>query len=195
MLRKGFRIGKHKKKTVIKCCLNKVLKKKELLGDICDRVLEVSKATNRGSLVFNRLILHCLKNDIHLPNLEDQTLFVQCFNIGLGRLNKPNPLLKGIWSKYFTNFPVSDRCSGNTQAIVYASKKYMTNFKNSLGYILLNEDKNLSGAFSSSSASSFPRASRSSRKSSTASAPASSFRPTATSSPTTTWWTAPPRSR
>ena len=40
---------KTQKETVIKCSLNKVLKKKELLDDIYDRVLEVSKATNRGS--------------------------------------------------------------------------------------------------------------------------------------------------
>jgi len=125
---------KTQKETVIKCSLNKVLKKKELLGEIHERVLEVSKATNRGSLVFNRLLLHCLKNDIQLPDLEDQTFFVQCLNIGLGRLNKPNPLLKEIWSKYFEGFPVNDRCIGNTQAIVYASKKYMTNFKNFLIY-------------------------------------------------------------
>ena len=125
---------KTQKETVIKCSLNKILKKRELLGEIHERILEVSKATNRGSLVFNRLILHCLKNNIPLPDIEDQTLYFQCFNIGLGRLNKFNPLLKEVWNENFMNFPISSRCSGNTQAIVYASKKYMTNFKNSLVY-------------------------------------------------------------
>lgn len=125
---------KGKQERVVKCSLSGRLLEKQLLPEIEKWVTTVSKVTNKGSIVFNRLLLHCLKSKKPLPDLTDQTLYVQCFNIGVGRLNKSIPELKDVWDTHFKVFPEITKCRGDTQAYVYASKHYMTNFKNSLVY-------------------------------------------------------------
>nr|QBK85705.1 MAG: putative transposase DNA-binding domain protein [Marseillevirus LCMAC101] len=132
---------KGKQETVIKCCLSNRLIEKSLTNEIQKWVLTTSKVTNKGSLVFNRLLLHCLNNNIELPNLSDQTLYLQCFNIGVGRINKKIKVLTDVWESYFSGFPEIQKNRGDIQTYVYASKKYMTNFKNSLIYTFKNRQK------------------------------------------------------
>lgn len=133
------RKGTHER--VVKCSLSGRLTEKKLLPEIEKWVSTVSKVSNKGSIVFNRLLLHCLNRKKPLPDLTDQTLYVQCFNIGVGRVYKSIPELKEVWDLYFKEFPEIDKCRGDTQAYVYASKHYMTNFKNSLVYAFEGRQK------------------------------------------------------
>ena len=123
---------KGKQERVVKCSLQGRLLEKSLLPEIQRWVLTTSKITHKGALVFNRLLLHCLNRGLPLPDLTDQTLYLQCFNIGVGKLYKANDVLKEVWDTSFQSFPSIEKCRGDTQAYVYASKQYMTNFKNSL---------------------------------------------------------------
>ena len=106
-------------------------------------VLTTSKITNKGALVFNRLLLHCLNRGLTLPDLTDQTLYLQCFNIGDGKLNKANDVLKEVWDRCFQRFPAIEKCRGDTQAYVYASKQYITNFKISLPFTFQKETERI----------------------------------------------------
>jgi hypothetical protein len=127
-------LRKDMQEQVIKCSLQGRLKQKGLMPEIQRFVLTTSKVTNKGSLVFNRLLLHCLENGLVLPALEDQTLYFQCINIGVGRLSKSNELLEEVWTTYFTKFPKIEKCRGNSQAYNYAARTYETAFLNSLVY-------------------------------------------------------------
>src|SRR5581483_1119811 len=131
-----------KRQQTIKCSLNKRLLNKSFLSEINNWVLNTSKVINKGSLVFNQLLLHCCSNNILFPDLTDQNLYIQCFNIGIGQLNNPNPLLETVWKTYFANFPAIDKILGDIQAYVYAAKTYQTNFKNSLIYPFKGRQKN-----------------------------------------------------
>lgn len=132
---------KGKQERVVKCSLQKALKDKQLMPEIQKWVRTVSKVTNKGSLVFNRLLIHCLQNNVPLPDLQDQTLYLQCFNIGIGQVRKSIEPLVEVWKKSFSGFPTIEKSRGDTQAYVYASKQYMTNFKNSLIYPFENRQK------------------------------------------------------
>jgi len=71
---------KGKQERVIKCSLVGRLTEKRLLSPILSWVHTISRISNKGSLVFNRLLLHCLFHLIPLPDLSNQTLYLQCFN-------------------------------------------------------------------------------------------------------------------
>lgn len=132
---------KGKQERVVKCSLQGRLIEKKLMPEIQQWVSTVSKITNKGSIVFNRLLLHCLNAKKPLPDLTDQTLYLQCFNIGVGRIVKSIPELEETWNSYFKGFPKLEKCKGDIQAYVYASKRYMTNFKNSLVYAFEGRQK------------------------------------------------------
>ena len=132
---------KGKQERVVKCSLQKVLTEKHLMPEIQKWVVTTSKITQKGSLVFNKLLLHCLNRDLNLPDLTDQTLYLQCFNVGSGRLNKSIPSVKDVWGSYFKDFPKIEKNKGDTQAYVYSSKQYMTNFKTSLVYTFEGRQK------------------------------------------------------
>ena len=53
----------------------------------------VSKITNKGSLVFGRILVYCLKHKVPLPDLNDLTLYFQCFNVGYGEATKDTPVV------------------------------------------------------------------------------------------------------
>lgn len=132
---------KGKEERVVKCALSKRLIEKSLIDEIQKWVHITSKVTNKGSLVFNRLLLHCLNNNIDLPDLSNKTLYYQCFNVGIGKARKDIKPVNEVWEKFFSNFPEIKRNTGDTQAYVYASKQYMTNFKNSLIFTFKNRQK------------------------------------------------------
>lgn len=113
---------------VIKTGLFNHLKKKELLESIDSRVINISKISNRGSLIFNRLLLYCIENNIKLPNLNDRTFFNHCFGVGFKRFNKEDELVKKVFNQYFSDFPVPEMNMGDTQTLGYAASAYMTNF-------------------------------------------------------------------
>lgn len=130
---------KGKEERVVKCSLLKRLIEKSLMEEIERWVSITSKVTNKGSLVFNRLLLYCLNNGIELPDLTDQTLYVQCFNIGVGRTIKNINVLNDIWKSM--EFPNIEKNRGDTQAYVYSARQYMSNFKNSLKFTFKNRQK------------------------------------------------------
>ena len=130
-----------KEETVIKCSLNGSLIEKDLLPEIDKWVINSSKIMNKGSLVFNLLLSFCINNNYQLPDLKDQTLYSQCYNIGIGNTNKHIWQLHLFWNKYSTYFPKIDKISGDMQVYSYASKKYMVNFFNSIIYEFENRQK------------------------------------------------------
>jgi len=132
---------KGKEERVVKCALSKRLVEKSLIKEIQRWVYTTSRVTNKGSLVFNRLLLYCLNNNIKLPDLSNQTLYYQCFNVGIGKARKEIKPVNKVWKKYFSDFPEIKRNTGDTQAYVYSSKQYMTNFKNSLIFTFKNRQK------------------------------------------------------
>ena len=136
--RKNLSRSKHlkecstKDETVIKCSLSGVLIEKNLSSEIDKWVINCSKVINRGSLVFNWLLLYCLNNNIELPDLNDQTLYNQCYNIGIGKPQKIITQIQSFWNKYSSCFPKIDKIDGDIQVYGYATKTYMTNFFNDL---------------------------------------------------------------
>ena len=68
--------------TTIKCCLMGKLIRKDLREPIEEMVLGTSILAYKASMVFNRMLIHLLKNGMDLPDLNNQTLFRQCFCIG-----------------------------------------------------------------------------------------------------------------
>ena len=98
-----------------------------------ERLVEnVSKSVNKGSLLLNRFLLKRLEANETLPDLSSLTLYVQCLNIGSGRLNKPTEGLQTAWDAHFSNFPKIEKLAGNAQALTYAARTFQTNFLNSL---------------------------------------------------------------
>lgn len=117
---------------IIKCTLNSVLIEKGIKTSIEELVNNISQSVQRGSIVFNRLLLYCLNNGIPLPDLTEHCLYQHCFNVGIGRLNKANPLVEEVWEKFFLGFPLPRKLYGDNQVLNYTSKTYMINFRNSL---------------------------------------------------------------
>lgn len=98
-----------------------------------ERLVEnISKSVNKGSLLLNRFLLKRLEANETLPDLSSLTLYVQCLNIGSGRLNKPTEGLQTAWDAHFSNFPKIEKLAGNAQALTYAARTFQTNFINSL---------------------------------------------------------------
>ncbi len=52
------------------------------MPEIAKWVDTVSKITNKGSLVFGRRLVSCLKHEVPLPDLNDPTFYHRCFNVG-----------------------------------------------------------------------------------------------------------------
>jgi hypothetical protein len=121
---------KRTNEVVVKCCLSSRILNAEVKEEIQNRVLQTSKIVHRGSLLFNRLLLHCLQTNSELPPLDDQTFFRQCFTMGieLAKTRSKFPPLQDLYSTAFHSFPRPERCSGDSNTLVYAAKKYMTNF-------------------------------------------------------------------
>lgn len=108
---------------------------RRLLHDEIDSwVMSTSKITHRLSIIWNRLILYCLDEDIPLPPIE-QAVFTGIALSGMKVNNKRSAvgystLIDAFVENEFTHFPEIQRQRGDCQAINIAAKKYMTNFKN-----------------------------------------------------------------
>lgn len=125
-----------KREYVVKTSLAGKIKEPFLRGEIDKWVLTVSKITNKGSLVLNRTLIHCLSKGIELPDLTSQTFYYNCMTIGINKrkFKDVNKALEETWNTVFNDLPKIERNIGDTQAVLYASKTYATNFKNSLVY-------------------------------------------------------------
>lgn len=103
-------------------------------------VLTVSKVVHRLSLIFNRFLLYHFHNNIPLPKMKT-SLFTGMALHGM-KHNKKNTkenylaTLNDFCSNEFNVenglFPRIQRQRGDCQAIVIASKRYETNFKNTI---------------------------------------------------------------
>lgn len=113
---------------VVKCCLKKYLLQPDLLPIIQERVSLVSRLSHRGSLFFNHYLLHCLERGLPLPDLKDQTLYQQCFTMGAAVITKTIGTLQEFYTTVEHLYPPPQRLTGDTDAIKYTSKQYMTNF-------------------------------------------------------------------
>jgi hypothetical protein len=116
---------------VIKKSLIGVLKCKELYPIISDWVTDISKSMNRGSLVFNRFLIHYLSNNLELPNFN-QDFFNHCFKVGIR--DKILASIQSVWDQYFENFPIPKSKIGDFQPVTWATKTYITVFNNSLQF-------------------------------------------------------------
>ena len=88
----------------------------------------VSKISHRGSLLFNHYLVWCMENNLPLPDLEDQTLYQQCFTMGMCTTRKKIGNLLEFYEQVKSLYsPPSERLIGDTQAILFASRKYLTN--------------------------------------------------------------------
>lgn len=113
-----------------------------MLPEIQKRVLAISQGVHKGALVFNRVLLHCLNNNLQFPDLTDPKLYQQCIRIGTGKSSeKLDKTVEMIWNTYFKNFPNIARYTEDSNSIVDAAKKYQTNFKNSLIFAFQGRQK------------------------------------------------------
>jgi hypothetical protein len=139
--------GKQKKGTVervIKKSLIGTLKKKRLYPVISDWVSNASKTMNRGSLLFNRFLIHCLSNNLELPDfslepMEDtttQNFFNHCFKTGKTGTRKTESKfeIQAVWSQYFKSFPSPITKTGDSRTVTWIAGNYNTMFNNSLEF-------------------------------------------------------------
>ena len=124
------------KEVVVKTSLPGHLREPTLLPTLERWILHASKTMHRGSLVFNRLLLHCLDNGEPLPDLHDQSLYIQCFKVGIRNdFRKTTGPIRAVWDSYFRHFPVDEPITGDSQMYAYtANRTYKTAFFNSLQY-------------------------------------------------------------
>ena len=92
---------------VVKCCLSSRILNTLVKDEIQKRVLQTSKIVHRGSLLFNRLLLHCLQTGSELPPIDDLTFFRQCFTMGieLAKTRSKFPPLQDLYKSLFCSFP------------------------------------------------------------------------------------------
>jgi hypothetical protein len=124
------------RESVVKCCLAARIRRQELRPHIDALVEAVSSATHKASLVFNRMLLHCLDRGTNLPpltGLSAQNTYIHCFLVTSGPLaaNITSQVLT-TWKLFFDplNWPTT-RVKGDANALVYAAKRYQTAFSNS----------------------------------------------------------------
>ena len=132
--------------SIVKCCLQKYIKNKQLLPVIDKWVINLSKIVHRGSLIINHFLLYHLENNLDslIPNLNNQNFFYQAFTIGLnGSSDCPKgiKIFKDFYNKYEHLYPKLDRTNGDTQAIRYLSNQYMVNFSNYLFTTFMKRQK------------------------------------------------------
>lgn len=130
------------RETVVKASLPGRLKDPTFYPVLLKWVDYASKTMHRGSLVFNRMLLHCLEKNLELPDLNQQSLYIHCFKVGL-RNNfqvTTGPVLE-VWNSYFAGFPVGDPITGDSQMFNYTARNYATMFKNSLQYCFEKRQK------------------------------------------------------
>ena len=109
-----------------------------LQEEIDNWVLSTSKETHRLSIIFNRLLLYLMSNNLDLPKFED-AFFNGIALHGMKKLNKQsksgfssliNDFCDNEFNTQYEQYPTIERQHGDCQAIKIASTIYKTNFKN-----------------------------------------------------------------
>ena len=128
---------------VVKCSLHRLVSLKAILPEIQKRSLSISQAIRKGSLVFNRLLIYALENNIDLSFLRDKNIYIHCLTIGETKLTTLNPILKDVWNTFFQSYPRIPRYANDADAneYKYAAKTYKTNFINSLVFAFQGRQK------------------------------------------------------
>ena len=84
-------------------------------------------------MVLDRLILHCFLENIKLPDLTDDNLYLQCATIGTTKLRKPISPIEEVWEWFVeAGYPLPKRVVGDRNSIAYGCITYKTNFINSV---------------------------------------------------------------
>jgi hypothetical protein len=137
-----YKRKKELKEYVVKASLIGHLRTPEIYPILQNWISVASKTMHRGSLVFNRLLLYCLEQQLELPDLNDQSLYIQCFKVGVRNDFRVNtgPILE-VWSSYFKNFPITPKMTGDTQMFCYTAKNYSVMFQNSLKFCFEKRQK------------------------------------------------------
>ena len=118
---------------VLKKSLSGSLREPFVMNEINKWVLTTSKAINKASLIFNRMLIHCLHNNISLPDLTNDTIYNRCVNADGKTYNtNPTPQITDTKNLYFSSFPIIPKDKGNAQAYSYARDMYKNNFLTSL---------------------------------------------------------------
>jgi hypothetical protein len=113
---------------VVKCGLSGHLYYDQLLEEIDTLCVNISKISNRGSLIFEKLLHHCIENNKSLPDFKKDSTFVHCFTVGIKRFGLEDKLTELVYQKYFSKFPLPEQNKGDNQVITYAARKYKVNF-------------------------------------------------------------------
>jgi len=135
---------KFTREVVIKKSLIGSLKLESIYPVISRWVVCSSQAMNRGSLVFNRFLIHYLTRNLELPDFSDKNIlnfYIHCFKVGVRSI--PDSRIQSVWDDYFqkNNFPSDQKWIGDGQMYVYVSKAYKTMFENSLKFTFEQRQK------------------------------------------------------
>ena len=118
---------------VIKATLSGVLKDQKVKDEIDSLVIYLSQLQNKATIFINRLLLHCVAENIDLPDLKDQNFYRQCLLVGMeGSTCKFPPLLTQVWNDNFHDFPNPTFKKYCTYAVNYVALKMKTSLINSL---------------------------------------------------------------
>jgi len=117
--------------------------------EINNWVVTVSKITHRLGIIFNRLLLYLIKNNIPLPLFND-SFFNGIALYGMKKSNKQsklnfssliNDFCSNEFNPNYNQYPCIKRNKGDCQAILIASSKYKTNFLTSLNTSFFNRQE------------------------------------------------------
>ena len=132
MKRKKGRISSSEKEFVVKTSFGSILREPKLAEPVRILADTVSRISNRGAIIFNVYLIHCIENDIPLLDLKMDSTYYRAFNAGIEKRIETNEIFASVIKKYFSNFPTPERIKGQGQAVLCASNQYETNFLNSL---------------------------------------------------------------
>lgn len=133
--------------TVVPCCLSSRLGvdfneecRALLRGEIERWVVTVSQVVHRLSIVFNRFLLYLLKNNIPVPSINDSLMTGLALHGMKAKKKQSKEVYQSLIDAFCDNefnadygqYPHIERQRGDCQAIVYACRRYKTNFKNTI---------------------------------------------------------------
>ena len=126
---------KHTRERVVKCGLASRLRCSALRPLIDSLVESVSRATHKGSLVFNRTLLDCLERGADLPPLQGQkaqNTYIHCFVASSEARAELTPQVRETWERHFAPLGwETTRMAGDSNALTSAAATFRTAFSNS----------------------------------------------------------------
>jgi hypothetical protein len=99
----------------------------------------ISKLKDRATIFLNIHCIRCIRENIPLPDLKQDSLIYRCARLVTGDPSKGlSPELTEtfrLFSDQFQDLPKLDYYVGSSQALTYASNELLTNARNSLWYV------------------------------------------------------------